>query len=161
VKWILLADDSADDAEFIRMALKTAGVGNPIVVVNDGDEAIDYLRGKGAFANREKFPLPKVLLLDLVMPRIDGFEVLEWIRSQADLKQMLLIVLSGHQGLREVNRAYALGANSFLFKPADPAEIRNLVESFSEYWSPVLPESPDVISAAVAAVAARASQKRS
>jgi CheY-like chemotaxis protein len=149
VKWILLADDSGDDAEFVQTALKTAGVGNSVVVVNDGQQAINYLRGEGDYSDRKRFPAPDVLLLDLAMPGVDGFEVLEWIRSQPSLKEMLVIVLSGLHGLREINRAYSLGANSFLIKPANPVEIANLVASFPEYWSPAVPEPPNETAATI------------
>jgi CheY-like chemotaxis protein len=138
-KVVLLAEDSGEDAESIQIALRKADVANPVVVVPDGEDVIAYFEGEGRFADRKQFPMPHVLLLDLKMPRVDGFEVLEWIRTQPQLKDLLVVVLSGYHGLREVNAAYALGANSFLFKPGNPSEIRNLVKSFPEYWTPRVP----------------------
>src|SRR5438128_1933329 len=110
-KVVLLAEDSKEDAESIQIALRHAGVFNPVVVVTDGEDTIAYLKGERQFSDRENFPMPGVLLLDLKMPRIDGFEVLEWIRNEGNLRHLLVVVLSGCRGLREVNRAYALGAN--------------------------------------------------
>ena len=133
-KLILLADDSPDDLAAVQLALKAADVRNPVSMVDDGSKVIAYLKGEGVYANRELHPFPKVLLLDLNMPGIDGFDILEWLKDEPALHDLLVIVISGHSGLREVNQAYALGANSFLLKPADPMEIRNLVEAFPGYW---------------------------
>ncbi len=140
---ILLADDSDKDAEAIAESLKAAGVKNRLVRVSDGSEAIAYLKQSGRYANAEEFPEAGILFLDLKMPKLDGFEVLQWIRSQPSLRELLVIVLSGLNGLKDVNHAYALGANSFIVKPANPAEISNLVKSFQEYWiSSSGPENP-------------------
>ena len=133
-KLILLADDSPDDLASVQLALKAADIGNPVLMLEDGSKVLAYLKGEGEYANRELHPLPKILLLDLNMPGIDGFDVLEWLNAESTLRNILVIVISGHSGLREVNQAYALGANSFLLKPADPLEIRNLVKAFPEYW---------------------------
>ena len=112
-----------------------AGVETPVIVLSDGDEAIAYLSGKGQFSDRARFPMPRVLLLDLNMCRVDGFDVLEWIRTQPQLNDLYVVVLSGHHGLREVNQAYALGAKSFLFKPGEPAQIRELMNNSRRYWA--------------------------
>jgi len=138
-KVVLLAEDSREDAESVQLALKGAGVANSIRVVADGEEAIAYLKGEGRFVDREKFPLPRVLFLDLKMPRAGGFEVLEWVRAQPSFKDLLIVVLTAYGGLNEIKRAYALGANSFLFKPGNPAEIKNLIKSFPEYWISEIP----------------------
>ena len=135
-KTILLADDSQDDCESVQQVLKAAGVRNRVVAVGDGADVIAYLEGTGIFADREQFPLPDVLLLDLVMPKVDGFAVLEWIRMKATHK-FLIVVLSGHRGLNQVNSAYLLGAHSFLFKPCPLPELTNLINAFPEYWSSV------------------------
>lgn len=131
---ILLVEDSGNDADLIRRAFEEAGVTNPMFVVRDGEAVIAYLKGAGAFADRGRFPIPAVLLLDLNLPRVGGFEVLEWLRRTPELRQILVVVLSGHSGLKEVARAYSLGANSFLVKPCNPAEIQNLIAAFPEYW---------------------------
>jgi CheY-like chemotaxis protein len=133
-KMILLADDSPDDVAAVQLALKVAGVSNPVTVLDNGARVIAWLKGEGDYGNREQFPLPDVLLVDLNMPGVDGFDVLEWVKRESNLKHLLVVVLSGHHGVREINQAYALGANSFLFKPANPVEVKNLVQSFPEYW---------------------------
>jgi CheY-like chemotaxis protein len=134
IKPILLAEDFEDDARIIQYVLKKAQVTNPIIVVPDGAEAIAYLKGEGFYADRVKFPLPSVLLLDLKMPKRNGFEVLEWCKAQPHLKNMLVVVLSGYQELESVNRAYALGAHSFLVKPCNVEDIANLMKTYKGYW---------------------------
>ena len=131
---ILVVDDNDEDVMAVLMALRDAGVKNPVQTVSDGDLALAYLKGDGAFANRDKFPLPGILLLDLKMPRVGGFQVMEWLQSQPQFKKMLLIVLSGHNELREVQQAYKLGAHSFLIKPCTANDIANLMQWFAEHW---------------------------
>jgi CheY-like chemotaxis protein len=135
VKPILIAEDCQPDAELIAQTLKLAGVCNPLMFVADGVTAIAYLMGDGIYANRDAFPLPGVLLLDLKMPRLGGIEVLEWCRTQPQLREILVIVLSGFSELRDVNRAYALGAQTFLTKPATEADILNIIKAHAVPWS--------------------------
>jgi CheY-like chemotaxis protein len=135
IKPILLAEDFEDDATIIQHVLKKAGVINPIIVVTDGAETLAYLKGEGFYADRTKFPLPSVLLLDLKMPKRNGFEVMEWCKTQPQLKDMLVVILSGHQDLGAINRAYSLGAHSFLLKPCTVEDITNLTENFRGYWT--------------------------
>src|SRR5438105_7572455 len=117
-KAILLAEDLEDDAAFLRRVLEKAGVANPIVIVRDGVEAIAYLKGEGEFSDRQKFPFPGILLLDLKMPRVDGFRVLSWLNFLAVDEKPLVIVLSGHIEVHYIQRAYdEFGAHSFLIKP--------------------------------------------
>jgi len=125
---ILLAEDFEADALIVQRLLKKAGVANPILVVPDGGEAIAYLNNDGPFRDRQKFPLPAVLLLDLKLPNKTGFEVLEWCRTQPHLKDLFIVVLSGHHELREVNQAYQLGAHTFLTKPANQENILNAIK---------------------------------
>jgi CheY-like chemotaxis protein len=131
---ILLVEDRQDDVLLIRKALARAHVTNPFFAVRDGEEAIDYLRGSGRYANREEFPLPGLILLDLKMPRMDGFQVLEWIRGQPGLSGMVVLVLTSSDQLRDVNRAYALGASSFLVKPSDFENFVELGNLLRNYW---------------------------
>src|SRR5438105_2858307 len=114
---ILVAEDREDDIILIRRAFARARVVNPIHVVRDGEEALAYLKGEGKYGNRREYPLPELLLLDLKMPRMDGFEVLRWVRSQPDLRLLRVVVLTSSEDVRDVNLAYQLGANSFLVKP--------------------------------------------
>jgi CheY-like chemotaxis protein len=102
--------------------------------MNDGDQVIAYLKGNAPYADREKFPLPSVLLLDLKMPRMNGFQVMEWLHAQKEFKNLLTIVLTGHEELKEVQQAYKLGAHSFLVKPCKSEDIKNLIHWYSEHW---------------------------
>ncbi len=135
MKPILLAEDSEDDAFVVRSTLKKAGVLNPVLVVDDGAKAVAYLRGDGFFADRDLFPLPDVLLLDLKLPKLSGFGVLEWWRTQPHLSYILVIVLSGYHDLESVKRAYALGARSFLMKPCSVEDVLNLRQAFAGSWN--------------------------
>src|SRR5438034_11513986 len=114
---ILLAEDNENHVLLIRRAFEQAGLVNPLYVVSNGEEAISYLKGEGKYANRDEYPLPCLMLLDLKMPKKDGFEVLEWLRGQPGFSSLRVVVLTTSEELRDVNRAYRLGANSFLTKP--------------------------------------------
>jgi|SRR6266516_706262 len=113
---LLLVEDSPDDVFLTQRALEKAEVPNPVQVVSDGQEAIAYLKGEGPFSDRAKYPLPIVVLLDLNMPRMNGFEVLEWLRSQPTLKRLVVIILTASSRAVDVDRAYNLGANFYLVK---------------------------------------------
>src|SRR5262249_7704465 len=102
-KVILLAEDREDDILLITEAFSRAWIDNPIQVVRDGEEAINYLDGKGKYAVRSEYPLPTLLLLDLKMPRADGFDVLQWIRSQPSLSNLVVVVLTSSEDIRDVN----------------------------------------------------------
>jgi CheY-like chemotaxis protein len=131
---ILLAEDEEDHVVLIRRAFAKSGLSNPLYVVRDGEEAIAYLKGEGPFASRDEYPLPTLLLLDLKMPRKDGFEVLEWIRREPGLKRLQVVVLTSSEDIRDVNRAYDLGANSFLVKPMNMQDFMRLTEAVHGYW---------------------------
>src|SRR5262245_35769570 len=139
---ILLAEDRDDDVLLIRRAFQQSYVTNPIYVVRDGVEAISYLRGEGNYRNREEFPLPDLMLLDLKMPRVDGFEVLKWIREQPSLSSLRVVVLTASEDLRDVNRAYKLGANSFMVKPVDFEDVVHMGQFLTRYWL-VLSKAPE------------------
>jgi len=131
---ILLAEDRPDDVLLIRRAFESGRIFNPLFVVNDGEEAIAYLKGEGVYHNRDEYPLPDLMLLDLKMPRLDGFEVLRWIRQQPSFSRLLVIVLTSSDQLRDVNLAYQLGANSFLVKPQDFKRFVDACFILKEYW---------------------------
>ena len=131
---ILLAEDEEDHVLLIRRAFTQAHILNPLHVVRDGEQAIAYLAGKGLYANRSEFPLPTLLLLDLKMPRKNGFQVLEWIRSQPTLRGLRVVVLTSSDSIRDVNQAYQLGANSFLVKPADFEQFMAVIRALEGYW---------------------------
>jgi CheY-like chemotaxis protein len=131
---ILLAEDNEDDVLLIRKSFKLAGVTNPVHVVRDGEQAIQYLAGEGPYAARDEFPLPAMLLLDLKMPRMDGFEVLWWVRTKEALSSLIVIVLTSSEDIGDVNKAYELGANSFLVKPMDFSNSAELSTLIKHYW---------------------------
>jgi len=120
---VLLVDDSEDDALLVRRVFERAGFVAPLQVVHDGERAIAYLSGDGVFSDRAKFPLPTAVLLDLNMPRQNGFEVLAWIRQQPGLKQLCVYILSASSQTADIKRAYDLGANSYLVKPSTLDEL--------------------------------------
>jgi CheY-like chemotaxis protein len=134
-QFILLADDDSNDTLLIRRAFQKAGLGGVLKSVSDGDQAINYLRGANEYADRALFPLPFLLLLDLKMPGTDGFEVLQWVRSQPDLKRLLVVVLTSSNLQADVDRAYESGANSYLVKPVEFNEMVNMIQRFEAYWA--------------------------
>ena len=132
---ILLAEDSEDDIFIFRRAFKEAGYQSALQVVRHGEEAIAYLKGNGKYANRAEYPLPTLFLLDLKMPRKNGFDVLEWIREEPSLRSMLIVVLTTSERVEDINRAYKLGANSFLTKPVNFSEFRDMLNMLHTYWT--------------------------
>jgi len=116
---VLLVDDSINDALLMRTVFERAGFVQPLRFARDGDEAIAYLRGDGLYHDRKKFPLPTAVLLDLNMPRKDGFEVIDWIRQQPTLRRLRVYILSASSRPQDIERAYDLGANSYLVKPGN------------------------------------------
>lgn len=131
---ILLAEDEEDHVLLIRRAFAQANIPNPLHVVWNGQEAIAYLKGEGKYANREEYPLPDLFLLDLKMPRVNGFEVLQWLRSQPGLAPLRVLVLTSSDAIRDVNEAYKLGANSFLVKPIDFQDFTQLSRLINDFW---------------------------
>ena len=131
---ILLAEDDEDHVLLVRRAFTKAGLLNPLQVVCDGEEAIEYLKGEGAYVNRAEYPLPSLLLLDLRMPRKNGFEVLQWIRQEPGLSSLRVIVLTSSGEMKDVNLAYQLGANSFLEKPVDFEQFVSVIHALQGHW---------------------------
>jgi CheY-like chemotaxis protein len=131
---ILLAEDREDDVALVRRSLAKLFIANPLQVVRDGEEAIEYLCGEGKYANRAEYPLPALMLLDLKMPRKDGFEVLKWVRQQPGLSELPIVVLTSSENMRDVNAAYKLGANSFLVKPMEFEDFKAMTNFLSTYW---------------------------
>jgi CheY-like chemotaxis protein len=116
---ILLVDDSDDDLVLMRDAFKQAQCSHPIQEVHNGEEAIAYLNGEGMYNDRSRFPLPIVMLLDLNMPKKNGYEVLTWVRAQPDLKRLAVFILTASLRNEDVERAFYLGATSYLAKPSN------------------------------------------
>lgn len=129
-KTILIAEDNANDVFLLQWAFSKAGITADLRFVDDGDAAIQYLESR----DQQKNPTPDILLLDLKMPRLDGFSVLEWVRLQPGLKRLLVIVLTSSDSLLDINHAYDLGANSYLVKPFYNEHLIKLVEHLQTYW---------------------------
>jgi len=139
---ILLVEDDANDEFFLRRAAKLAGMLDPLRVVRDGRQAIDYLKGAGAYADRAQFPLPTLILLDLKLPLVMGMEVLKWIRAQPELQTIIVIIFTSSHLPSDVEKAYRLGANSFLVKPSDPEKLQELLVLIKDFWLGVNLSSP-------------------
>ena len=131
---LLLVEDNEDDVFLMKRALKGARVVNPLFVAEDGQEAVDYLGGAGKFADRDQYPLPAVVFLDLKLPFISGHDVLAWIRRQRELESLVVIVLTSSNEPSDLNRCYALGANSYVVKPPTPEQLEELAKAFKWYW---------------------------
>ena len=134
MKEILLVEDTDADAELLQRTLRLVGIANPVRRMANGIEALDYLLDAEKTAAIGP-ALPSILLLDLKMPGMTGFEVLERIRGRSGLAKILRVVLSQLDDTKSIQRAYTLGADSFLIKPITEAELRGLIEGFPGYWS--------------------------
>jgi CheY-like chemotaxis protein len=131
---ILQVEDDANDVFLLQHAFRQAGISNPVHVATDGQMAVDYLSGVGAFANRQRHPLPSLVLLDLKLPRRSGREVLQWIRAQPALSAMVVIVFTSSQYMGDIGLAYELGANSFIVKPADVFHYAEISRLLKDWW---------------------------
>lgn len=125
-KIILVAEDNEDDVVLLQRAFRQARLTHPIRVVEDGAEAIAYLQGERQFADRTQYPMPDLLLLDLKMPNKDGFEVMEWIRTQPALRHLFIVVVATSERVFDVQRAFQLGAAFFLIKPLELSDVIQL-----------------------------------
>jgi len=114
-----VVEDSRDDVMLLKRALGKADVGIPVLFVSDGGEAIDYLEGKPPYDDRRACPLPSLVVLDLYMPRMDGFELLGWVRQQPRFQKLKMVVFSGVERKADIERAHALGADLVTVKPTD------------------------------------------
>ena len=131
---ILVAEDDTTDAFLLKRTFVRTGKNTSLHFVRDGQEVVDYLSGEGTFADREQHPIPTLLLSDLKMPRLDGFQVLDWLRRQPGLKRLPVVILSSSNEPRDVNRAYDLGVNSYLVKPHSAERLSALVQQLQVYW---------------------------
>ena len=132
---ILVAEDDDNDICLIKRAFQKAQFENPLNVVKDGDQAVAYLQGSGPYIDRERHPPPALVLLDLKMPRKNGFEVLAWIREQPEFNHLPVVMLTSSQESSDIGRAYALGANSYLVKPANFANLVEMMNRLRGYCS--------------------------
>ncbi|HUR44226.1 MAG TPA: response regulator [Candidatus Saccharimonadales bacterium] len=133
-KLVLIVDDQADDQAVLSYMLGRVGVVNPVFCLQDGHETLRYLNGEPPYSDRSRFPFPAALFLDLQMPVLSGWQVLDWIRGSGLKGNMRIFVYSHPSNVGEVQKLYKLGADSFLKKPAEEAELRNLVAHFPTPW---------------------------
>ena len=131
---VLLAEDSDDDVFFMRRAWKSAEVTNPLQVVRDGQQAIDYIAGTGPYADRVRFPIPPVIILDLKLPLKSGHEVLQWIRSNPACKNSIVIFMTSSKEHSDVKKAYDYGLNAYLVKPSPGHELVEMLRAFKTFW---------------------------
>ena len=131
---ILLVEDEPDDRLLFTRAVRKAGIAEPVQSASDGEEAINYLAGSGPFAEREQFPLPDLVVLDLKLPLATGFEVLSAVRQNPDTRTMPVVILTSSQSEADIAQAYALGANGYLVKPSSPENLLNLVAALKDFW---------------------------
>lgn len=129
---VLVVEDNDDDVFILRRAFKDAKLNNPIHVVTDGEEAVDFLAGVGKFGNRAQYPFPVLVLLDLKLPLKSGLEVLEWIQGQPFRSELNVIVLTSSAEERDITKAYHLGARSYLTKPPTAETLREVMTALND-----------------------------
>jgi CheY-like chemotaxis protein len=131
---ILLVEDDPSDALLVRKAAQKTLAGIPIALATDGEEAVRYLKGEGQYSDRSAFPFPDLVLLDLKMPRMNGYEFLRWIRAQPVLKRLPVIVLTGSIQETDTRRAYEEGANSYVTKPSNFDDLVEAMKTLGDFW---------------------------
>lgn len=131
---VLLIEDDSNDILFIQRAFRQANITATVDVVQDGDRAIDYLSGNGEYAERDRYPLPTLILLDLKLPRRSGIEVLEWIRQQPVIKRIPVIILTSSKETLDVDQSYDLGVSSYLVKPVSFNALSQMFVALNAYW---------------------------
>jgi len=131
---ILLVEDNINDAELTMRALQKNNIADRIIHLKDGDVALDFLFGKGQYEGRDVNNKPKVILLDLKMPKVNGIEVLEKIKSNELTKKIPVVMLTSSKEHPDVEKSYALGANSYIVKPVDFETFRQTVNNLGIYW---------------------------
>jgi CheY-like chemotaxis protein len=138
---ILIAEDDENDVLMLQRALRKAGFTNPFHICPNGADAIVYLKGEPPYEDREKFRFPRLVITDLKMPQMDGFELLTWLQNHPDCNMIPKLVLSASRQQEDVKRAYRLGANSYLVKPSSFEDLVGNLRLCLEYWS--ICEKPD------------------
>ncbi len=138
---VLHVDDDPNDTELLRAAVRKAEVDFILHNVEDAEHAIAYLSGQGIYADRKRYHLPGLILLDLKMPRVTGFEVLKWIREHPGLAGIPVVVLSGSELQDDIHQAYASGANSYLVKPLGFEALVQMVKNIHTAWIATVPKA--------------------
>lgn len=138
-KPLLIVEDYEDDAKLLQLLLTQVGIANLVRITLNAEDAINYLAGVPPFSNREIYPAPSAVFVDLKLPGISGFELLRWMKGHPELKDIFVVVLSASGDLMSVQAAYSLGANSFLTKPCRPADLENLIATYPSFWNRTVP----------------------
>lgn len=131
---LLLVEDDANSVFFFEHVIEKLEILNPVSVVSDGRDALDYLAGAGKFADRGTFPMPGIVLLDLKMPRVTGFEVLRQIRAHAEWRKLIVLVLTSSSSDTDIAEAYEAGANAYLVKPLELKDLATMVQAIKDFW---------------------------
>lgn len=130
---ILYVEDDLNDQVLIEMALKKLAAPVAVITVDDGDNAIAYFQGQDNYNDRQSFPLPSVVFLDVKLPRKSGFEVLEWLKNDAALRRIPVVMVSGSNLQEDINKAYDLGASAYLVKPVEVEHLQKLFRLTGEF----------------------------
>jgi CheY-like chemotaxis protein len=131
---ILYVEDDENDAFLLECAFRKAEISNPLLILEDGGAAIEYLSGNGRYASREEFELPGLVLLDLNMPGTSGLEILKWIRTTPSVSTLPVIVLTSSNRDGDVHRSYQQGANGYLIKPSNLNEMISMARAIKDFW---------------------------
>ena len=131
---ILIVEDNEDDLYILKRAFRLAGVSNTLYHVENGQQAIDYLQGIGAYEDRTAHPLPSLVLLDLKLPVKPGLAVLAWAKAQAALKGVVIVILTSSNEDTDIALAYQLGVNAFLVKPSGAEKMKEIVLALDGFW---------------------------
>jgi CheY-like chemotaxis protein len=137
---ILLVEDDPSHALLVRRVLERARLANPVLALQRGDDAFDYLAGEGAYTDRQAHPMPVLLLLDLHVPGRDGLDILAWIRKEPELGDLPVVMFSGSGDAEDINRAFELGADSYLVKPVAFDALLDTIHGLGLRWSIVRTE---------------------
>ncbi|MEQ9468281.1 MAG: response regulator [Ekhidna sp.] len=139
---IILVEDSPDDAELTMRSLKKGNVVNDVIWLKDGEEALNYLLRKGAYAQRELLTKPKLILLDLKLPKVSGIEVLEVIKKDDELKTIPVVIMTSSRENKDLEKCYELGVNSYVVKPINFNKFMDMANEVSMYWV-MINKTPD------------------
>ena len=131
---VLYVEDEETDIFIMQHAFKKAGIGDRLHAVKDGKEALDYLAGNAPFNDRSRHPLPGLMLLDLKLPYLSGFEVLAWVRQQQHLKRLPVLICSSSSRPDDIARSYDAGANGYILKPNTLSQFEALTLALRDYW---------------------------
>lgn len=144
-KTVLYVEDDENDVFFLRRAFTKAGIMNPLIVMTDGEAAISYLAGEGRYADRESYPRPCLILLDVNLPKKNGLEVLRWVRQKSEIFTTPVVILSASNRPGDIHTACALGANAYMVKPPSEEQLIELARSIRDFWLTHSQTPPDCL----------------